>query len=365
MVILEEAAHMDPAVFFKVCVPLLGVANTALLAISTISDEFNYYTELSKIPGNGPNGLLFLTLEIGFQCAACKAANVACTCPIRSLPPWKHKSGQAKVELIYGSQTNLMMQETRGVVCSSRQYMFQSFLSAFKERPMYSFPYSCPYLLMGIDPSGGGQSSDYAVAMITSDNCRTPIVGLDSSSSTKHNDILQMLERFILRTRSYRTYRDSHIFVFIEANMSFISADMIANFMRNPRFGSVEAVSLDPKNKQRYGVWTGEVEKERYAEAMERALANGSLCYASEQVGDPDKWEANKKAFEEQTGWYRREVDEAKNPAFNKNKVTFTGKSSGRKDDMTIVVQLLLYHLERLKTSVRFCDMAREYGWRY
>ncbi len=243
--------------------------------------------------------------------------------------------------------------------------MYEAYILQFRSRPLHTFEYEAQYLILGLDPSGGGQSSDYSIAMVGSDNCKIPIVGLDSSSSHKHNEIMFMLEQFILKARSYRTYRDAHIFLFIEANMSFISADMLATFLQNPRFGSVEAVSLDPKNKNRYGVWTGETEKERYADSMERALANGQLCYSSEMTGNAVTLPQNKMALEQQLGWFRREVLEPKNPAFGKNKVVFTGKSAGKKDDMVLALQIALYHLEKLKMTQRFIEMARMNGWRY
>ena len=45
VIILEEAAHMNPDVFRQVVVPLMGVGGTAILAISTPDDEFNYYSK--------------------------------------------------------------------------------------------------------------------------------------------------------------------------------------------------------------------------------------------------------------------------------------------------------------------------------
>jgi len=98
---------------------------------------------------------------------------------------------------------------------------------------------------------------------------------------------------------------------------------------------------------------------------MERALSNGSLCYAREQVGDPLKWSKCKSEFEQQLGWFRREVLEARDPSFAKNKVTFTGKSSGgKKDDLVLATQIALHHLEWLKTTDRFNIMAAQNGWR-
>lgn len=82
VVILEEAAHMDKQVFFTVVVPLLGVKHTAVLAISTPDDEFNYYTQLLELG-------LFRCIKIGLTCDACEALGLPCTHRIKRLPHWK------------------------------------------------------------------------------------------------------------------------------------------------------------------------------------------------------------------------------------------------------------------------------------
>ena len=46
LVILEEAAFISSAVFYEICVPLLELGNTSLLAISTPLDDTNFFSEL-------------------------------------------------------------------------------------------------------------------------------------------------------------------------------------------------------------------------------------------------------------------------------------------------------------------------------
>jgi len=52
VLILEEASRLDEAVFKEVILPLLGVQDTVLLAISTPMDEHNFYRCLSKTLSN-------------------------------------------------------------------------------------------------------------------------------------------------------------------------------------------------------------------------------------------------------------------------------------------------------------------------
>ena len=46
IIVLEEAAFMKEDIFLQIVSPLMGVDNTAVLAISTPDDEFGYYSEL-------------------------------------------------------------------------------------------------------------------------------------------------------------------------------------------------------------------------------------------------------------------------------------------------------------------------------
>ncbi len=68
---------MDQSVFQAVVVPLLGVRHTALLAISTPDDEFNFYSELFELK-NDRGGELFKTIRIGLACEACQANGLRC-----------------------------------------------------------------------------------------------------------------------------------------------------------------------------------------------------------------------------------------------------------------------------------------------
>jgi hypothetical protein len=88
VVILEEAAFMDKAVFQAVCVPLLGVKDTALLAISTPDDEFNFYSELFEM--KRPDGeTLFLLIPIGLACQDCMEEGLQCQHKLDKLPHCK------------------------------------------------------------------------------------------------------------------------------------------------------------------------------------------------------------------------------------------------------------------------------------
>ena len=45
IIILEEAAYVDPQFFYETVAPLLCVGTTTLIGISTLTSEINFYSE--------------------------------------------------------------------------------------------------------------------------------------------------------------------------------------------------------------------------------------------------------------------------------------------------------------------------------
>lgn len=165
MIILEEAAHLKPALFHNVIVPLLTVDHTALLAISSPGDEFNYYSILQDLKdANGDP--LFENIRIGLACDRCVAANVE-KCPhvLKRLPAWKSEGRHELVRSIYAENQEAMKREAEGQIVSSRQFMYlKKWVDAFAVRATEEFDDRGVQLIhVAIDPSGGGTGSDFTI----------------------------------------------------------------------------------------------------------------------------------------------------------------------------------------------------------
>ena len=81
---------MPRDVFNYVVAPILGVSGTSLLAISTPSDDENYYSVLFE--ARGDDGLPIAKVKsAGLACEKCKAAGKAseCQCKYGEIPSWK------------------------------------------------------------------------------------------------------------------------------------------------------------------------------------------------------------------------------------------------------------------------------------
>ena len=123
IIILEEASRLDQAVFSEVVVPLLGVKNVTLLAISTPLDEGNFYSQLlsQKKPNGDP---LFNAVEVRLLCDKCKEEGKL-ECPhVVELPPWKTSERQDLVRSLMSSDKAMYLREQLGIVTSGKSCAF-------------------------------------------------------------------------------------------------------------------------------------------------------------------------------------------------------------------------------------------------
>lgn len=155
---------MDEGVFKEVIIPLLGVAKTATLAISTPDDEMNHYTQLMDLHVDGKR--VFKILKVGLSCGRCLRRAVKCIHRKGKLPVWKDEDRQKLLEAMYGgseADQRLMMRETHGMTQTEDFFLFRQWIPALKSRRPYTFKEKVKYVFMGIDPAGGGRQSDWAI----------------------------------------------------------------------------------------------------------------------------------------------------------------------------------------------------------
>jgi predicted GNAT family acetyltransferase len=131
--------------------------------------------------------LLYKTIKIGQKCADCEKAN-AKTCPHAKffLPPWKsNAANQERCEIILAGDPELANRELHGMLSSKTRFVFQDYLESFKALPRYEFKENTIKVIhTAIDPSGGGNQSDFAMATHTIEDGKT-IVSYNRAKSPK------------------------------------------------------------------------------------------------------------------------------------------------------------------------------------
>jgi hypothetical protein len=183
-------------------------------------------------------------------------------------------------------------------------------------------------------------------------------VAADRVNTAEWNKVVDMLEGHLTDLRNDARYRRAVIYAYVENNSSFTNANEVRRVLEQPRFYPVVVKSFDSKKEQRYGVWTGAAEKEMYALEMKRALGDGRLCYADKFISR-DK--GMKTEILSQLEHYRKEL---KVSPSGKKTYEYTGKGGGRKDDVCIVLQMILYWSMLERQTPEYMHAAEENGWR-
>jgi len=103
VIIVDEAAHIDPKLFFKTIVPILSMANTSLLCLSSPEGDSNYYSQLLGL--NKPDGTPFFNVVNCFQiCAKClkleRVKQIDCT-HIKSTAHWLSSRKIRELKTLY------------------------------------------------------------------------------------------------------------------------------------------------------------------------------------------------------------------------------------------------------------------------
>jgi hypothetical protein len=213
---------------------------------------------------------------------------------------------------------------------------------------------------MAIDPSGGGTGSDYAILTGCMDDGRHVVCGIDASSSTKHDEIVRVLTTHVRSLRQKKSYADAWIYVYIEANMSWLSADLVAGILQT--FHKVKVVSMDASKHQRYGVWTGNNEKENYAATIQKLLRDHTLFFAKDLIGE--NLVRDLESLYRQLRVFRKETRAPADAAFGKWVTVWTGKSPNQKDDLCMALQIWGYWMNVKRSEQDFVEWAQQHSVR-
>lgn len=159
---MDEAAHIDPQLFYKTIVPILQMKNTALVCLSSPEGDDNYFSQLINLEDPTTGESFFFIKDCMMICEACRKLerNEAFKCKhVRQTAHWLSKKKTERLKLLYKSNPALAMREFGGVIISD-------FLPCFKKEEIAVMfdgePHetkSVPqYIFICADPNGGGPS---------------------------------------------------------------------------------------------------------------------------------------------------------------------------------------------------------------
>jgi hypothetical protein len=168
IIILEEAAYVDPGFFYETVAPLLIVGNTSLIAISTLLTEINFYSRLLRMREKVTGLPLFSVLSVTLACTKCREDGKAGDCAhmLHLVPRWQSGDRHIKLKTVMQDRPDLIESELSGLAFDSLQQVFRSvdMEIMFSQTPPAWITNDVIHLF--IDPAAGGPGSDYAVVSV-------------------------------------------------------------------------------------------------------------------------------------------------------------------------------------------------------
>jgi hypothetical protein len=339
---LEEAAFLDLSVFFEIVVPLLEMATTALIAISTPQDRLNFYSEMFELKDH-TGEMFFRTIKVSLVCEPCLQSGKASECTHNQdlIPPWKSAAKLDMVRALYGDQSDLMARESMGAITDDATSLFPSqkvlaFMSCSVQLEIQP-----EYIFMGFDPNGGG-SSKMALVSVVFRGESLVVVGVDTAATDQHEQIEQMLKQHVRSLRGNPKLKHAYI-IFLPENNLGQEAEHARHMLQHER----RLYTVHEKRKA--GVCTTHARKELYALTLLEYINNETIAFAKGTVCANPMMDANtrlritRKEFQKQMVQFRKIILPSKQP-FKANKVVYSGKAkSGMNDDLVMTLMIAVY----------------------
>jgi hypothetical protein len=381
VIILEEAARIDAGVFYEVVVPLMGVLNTATLAISTPMTNENFYSELFDMKDE-KNEALFHCVKLSKVCEDCRkiAKQDLIECPHSEhlQPPWKPLGYEKKMKTLMQHNPDLFARENLGEITSSVLYAFpRDYVKNLEESKPWSHPtFTPPHAFIAVDPTGAGTSRMAIVSGFFHTAGQLIITGVDAEhlhTDEKQRDLVERhLEMLVPMLPSKSA---SQLVAIIEADLSCTQADTVWTGMSNYIKNEVKEMHIVPMRHRvgkewKMGVCTGGGHKERKAEMVHHLnmlLRFNNVVFHKDFFCTSVDRSTNKRITvaaarsqlikELQT--FKRHDQPADNP-FAKPKTTFSGKNlaAGQSDDIAMALMILVMN------SALFCTQPEYAKWR-
>ena len=339
VIYLEEAAFMSIHMFHTVIVPLLELATTALICISTPMGTDNFYSQMFQMK-DAAGKKLFNSIELSLVCDECKAGpNPAdCTHMKHLLPRWKSGAKNDMVRQIYGDNTTDMLRESLGMTTEASSSLFDAnWIKGFSERNNYVFESPPKFIWIACDPNGGG-ASEMGIVSLTMEKNNYIILSIEHHEIKGHGEIKSLLQTHV---RTLRRMFPPSIFIFIpESNLGHEASHMAHMLKKEPRLHCMT-------EKTEPGVITTHKRKELYANYAIEQFASGAMHYWKDFLSTNPYRDANSrsqkasKAFNSQLKIFSRVVIEPKNIG-GKPKIIYSGKQNGN-DDLVMTFLIGLY----------------------
>ena len=169
LLILEEAAYVDPGFFYETVAPLLCMQQTTMIAISTLTSSVNFYSRLIKMRNKTTGTPLFNIYQVQLACDSCieKGQASQCVHRLHLIPRWQSSDRHELLKTVMQDRPDLIESELAGLAFDAAQTVFRSAdLDVMFSQPPPELRLNEDVHIF-IDPAAGGPGSDYAILSIT------------------------------------------------------------------------------------------------------------------------------------------------------------------------------------------------------
>lgn len=168
---IDEIAYIKPKLFYMIVVPLLEVKDTVLVAISTLVDQWNFFSVLMELKDpKGEN--VFNVYRQQLVCNRCmdRKNPEKCTHNDHMIPPWKSKRQVETARLIFGDDTGALKSESLGLVDGNTGSVFSAVsIKNLRAAALYDVATTndAPpkFVFVACDPNAGGPDHTAIVAL--------------------------------------------------------------------------------------------------------------------------------------------------------------------------------------------------------
>ncbi|KAJ1466297.1 hypothetical protein T484DRAFT_1756758 [Baffinella frigidus] len=151
--------------FYETVAPLLLVGRASLLAISTLTSEYNFYTRLIKMFDVATGRPMFHSIQVQLACTACieDGKTASCVHMLHLIPRWQSSERHTRLKTIMQDRPDLIESESSGLAFDSLQCCFRpGDIEVMYTQPGLPPVFNEPIYIV-IDPAAGGPGSDYGI----------------------------------------------------------------------------------------------------------------------------------------------------------------------------------------------------------
>jgi hypothetical protein len=273
---------MDTEVMFKVVLPLLEVDDTVIIMISTLVDQWNFFTQLldkgnQEMLTDHPRILVFRQRLICDRCAKKREHATECSHCEADVPPWKRSSTRELVRVVLGDHNvSIYLRESTGTISDFPDVIF----SPQAARRMLATPFikrredlRPTEVFVSVDPNNGGGSHTAITACVRL-NGMLIVCGMESMRTTDPAEIRCLISYFVTQLREDPWLSGAKI-VYACENNNVVIMGLMEEVM--PAFDNVHRVHERPNRPP--GVNTDAWKKNLYAHLMRQELNRGAVHF--------------------------------------------------------------------------------------